>query len=104
MADNQIPTPAASLFQKAHGKIVTLQRLDIQIGSLLSQRRRVQEELTAVQDEINGEFERLRHESDELPAKILAEISGTNHRGERDSDLTPEATSHRMEVSTAAMQ
>ena len=76
MSDVQAPTQAAGLFQKAHGKIVMLQRLDAQIASMLNQRRRVQEELNNVQSEINGEFDRLMHQSDELPAKILADISG----------------------------
>jgi predicted nucleic acid-binding Zn-ribbon protein len=77
MSEAQIPTQAAGLFQKAHGKIVLLQRLDSQVASLLTQRRSVQDELNNVQSEINEEFDRLMHQSDELPAKILAEISGT---------------------------
>ena len=42
-------SPAVGLFQKAHGKMVMLQRLDAQLGSLLEQRRKIQDELSSVQ-------------------------------------------------------
>lgn len=86
MTEVQAQTPAAGLFQKAHGKIVMLQRLDTQIATLLGQRKRVQDELTGVQGLINEELHRVMTHSDELPAKILSEISGaeseTVHNGE----------------------
>ena len=81
MTETSTQAAAAGLFQKAHGKIVMLQRLDAQLASLLTQRRRVQEELNDVHAEINGEFNRLMHESDELPARMLAEISNGNGNG-----------------------
>ena len=51
--------PATAMFQKAHGRIVMLQRIDEQLAVLLDQRRKVQEELRLVQQQINEEFERV---------------------------------------------
>jgi hypothetical protein len=75
MTETQVQSQAAELFQKAHGKIVMLQRLDTQIGALLGQRKRLQEELNDVHEQINEEFDRIMHQSDELPGRILAEIA-----------------------------
>src|SRR5687768_38787 len=59
-------TPAAvgnsatvALFQKAHAKMVTLQRIDDQLMSLADQRKKLQEELRGIQIQINDEFDRL---------------------------------------------
>jgi hypothetical protein len=89
MADSQAQAYAAALFQKAQGGIGTLAQIDSQINDLLSQRRAVQNDLTGVQQQINQEFSRLMRESDELPAKILAEISG-NPRANSEEEA-PEA-------------
>jgi hypothetical protein len=80
MSENQVPLHAASLFQKAHGRIVMLQRIDTQIASLLTQRRKVHEELGDTRAEIAQELDRVMHESDEMPAAVLGEISGTRER------------------------
>src|SRR5438067_7557703 len=77
---SQISSQAASLFQKAHGKIVMLQRLDAQLGSLLEQRKRLQDDLASVQGQINEEFDRLMRQADEAPNRILAEISDSTRR------------------------
>ena len=50
------------LFQKAHAKMVTLQRVDEQLQSLLDQRRKLQDELRGVQALINEEFDRVVRE------------------------------------------
>jgi hypothetical protein len=94
MADSQAQTHAANLFQKAQGGISMLAQIDSQIADLLSQRRAVQNDLTSVQNLINNEFSRLMRESDELPAKILAEISGTTRQDE-DEEKAPEAAPRR---------
>lgn len=63
-----------SLFQRAHNKIVSLQRLDDQIATLVAQHQRLQEEVRGVQTEINEEFERaLRYNQapQKLPAGML---------------------------------
>jgi hypothetical protein len=52
-------SPTAALFQKAHAKLVTLQRIDEQLGGILDQRRKLQDELRDVQSQINGEFDRV---------------------------------------------
>jgi hypothetical protein len=63
--------PAVALFQKAHQKMVTLQRLDEQIALIMEQRNRIQDELRDVQSQINGEFDRVMKAAAENPAKLL---------------------------------
>ena len=64
-----------ALFQRAHAKMVTLQRVDEQLAGLLDQRRKLQEELRGVQSLINEEFERVMRAADEVPARMLAQYS-----------------------------
>ena len=52
-------SPAVSLFQKAHGRMTTVQRIDEQVAALLDQRRKIQEELRTIQQLINEEFDRV---------------------------------------------
>ncbi len=73
MQEVQATSPAAGLFQKAHGKIIMLQRLDTQLAALMGQRRKLHEEIGEVHGQISGEFHRLINESDELPGKILSD-------------------------------
>ncbi|HVT90258.1 MAG TPA: hypothetical protein VHD56_15510 [Tepidisphaeraceae bacterium] len=80
MFESRAQAYAATLFEKAQGGIGTLAQIDSQINELLSQRRAVQNDLTAVQAQINEEFNRLMRESDELPARVLSEISGNSGR------------------------
>lgn len=68
-------TSMVALFQRAHNKIVSLQRLDDQIASLVAQHERLQEEVRGVQAEINEEFEKaLRYNQapEKLPAGLVA--------------------------------
>ena len=74
-------SPAVGLFQKAHGKMVMLQRLDAQLASLLEQRRKIQDELSSVQSQINDEFDRVMRQAEETPARILTEIADTARNG-----------------------
>ena len=74
-------SPAVGLFQKAHGKMVMLQRLDAQLASLLEQRRKIQDELSSVQAQINDEFDRVMRQAEETPARILSEIAENAHGG-----------------------
>lgn len=67
-------SPAVALFQKAHQKMVTLQRLDEQLAALLDQRKKLQEELRDVQSNINEEFERVMTVAAEAPIKLLQGI------------------------------
>ena len=76
-------SPAVGLFQKAHGKMVMLQRLDAQLGSLLEQRRKIQDELSSVQSQINDEFDRVMRQAEETPARILSEIAETGRHDTR---------------------
>lgn len=66
-ADNAQAAGAASkensqsvqLFQRAHQKMVMLQRVEDQMQQLLNQRRSIQDELRGIQVQINEEFDRL---------------------------------------------
>jgi hypothetical protein len=75
-------SPTVALFQKAHAKMVTLQRVDEQLGGLLDQRRKLQEELRNVQSLINEEFDRVMHDAQDAPARMLAQFndSGKSRR------------------------
>lgn len=68
-------SPAAELFQKAHGRIILLQRLDEQIAQLLEQRRKIQQELAGLQGQINEEFSRVMSAAKELPGKLLTQLA-----------------------------
>ena len=85
----QNTSTAVALFQKAHGRMTTLQRIDEQLAALVEQRRKIQEELRAVQALINEEFDRVVRTSAEVPGRMLTQIaesvreSGNGHpRGE----------------------
>ena len=64
-------SPTVQLFQRAHQKITQLGRIDEQIGQLLARRRGLQDELRAVQAEINEEFDRQLGAVEEPPAKVV---------------------------------
>jgi hypothetical protein len=49
--------PYVQLFQKAHQKIVTLERLDEQITQIMTKRQELQDELRNIQAQINEEFD-----------------------------------------------
>ena len=68
-------SPVVTLFQKAHGRMVMLQRVDEQLAGLLDQRRKIQEELRQVQYQINDEFDRVMKQADAAPAKLLSQIA-----------------------------
>jgi hypothetical protein len=69
------PSPAAALFQKAHAKMVTLQRLDEQLCSMLEQRKKLQDELRCCQLQINEEFERIMHAAREGESRFMAQYA-----------------------------
>ena len=50
---------SVQLFQRAHQKMVMLQRVEDQLQQLLNQRRSIQDELRGIQVQINEEFDRL---------------------------------------------
>ena len=68
MSTDQTPGDAApyvQLFQKAHQKIVTLERLDEQLQQILSKRNELQDELRSIQAQINEEFDQRINLSEE---------------------------------------
>ena len=76
LAPSQSSSTAVALFQKAHGRMTTLQRIDEQLAALLDQRRKIQEELRAVQALINEEFDRVvRSTAGEVPGRMLTQIA-----------------------------
>lgn len=67
---------SVQLFQRAHQKMVLLQRVDDQIQQLLNQRRSVQDELRGIQVQINEEFDKLlRAGNGQAAGRLLAEIA-----------------------------
>ena len=68
-------SPAVSLFQKAHSRMTSLQRIDEQLTALLEQRRKIQDELRTIQSLINEEFERVMRAAGEMPNKVLSQIA-----------------------------
>lgn len=68
------PNPTVALFQKAHQRMLGLQRLDEQIAAIFAQRRKLQEELKDIQSQINEEFDRVIRQADQAPRKLLAEV------------------------------
>lgn len=83
-ATTQNTSTAVALFQKAHGRMTTLQRIDEQIAALADQRRKIQEELKAVQTLINEEFDRVVRTSmsGEAP-RMLTQIAESVREPER---------------------
>lgn len=75
MTNDTNASPAVPLFQRAHARMVTLQRVDEQIVALLQQRSRLQDELHEVQARINQEFERVTKIDAQAPATIISQIS-----------------------------
>jgi hypothetical protein len=63
--------PAVALFQKAHAKIVTLQRVDEQLLGLTDQRRKLLDEIRAVQSQINDEFDRVLRDAQDHPVPSI---------------------------------
>jgi hypothetical protein len=49
--------PYVQLFQKAHQKIVMLERLDEQMVQMIAKRQELQDELKAIQSQLNQEFD-----------------------------------------------
>ena len=86
---NEVSSPAVALFQKVHGKMVMLQRLDAQLAGLIEQRRKVQAEIQGLQGQINEEIDRQLRQADELPARILGEIAQTARNGEMSAPSNP---------------
>lgn len=77
MANESAPaqaSPTAALFQKAHAKLVTLQRIDEQLTSLLDQRKKLQDELREVQAQINEEFDRVIKDAQETQPRLAAQV------------------------------
>jgi hypothetical protein len=59
---------SVQLFQRAHQKMVILQRVEDQMQQLLNQRRSIQDELRGIQVQINEEFDRLLRASGQVAA------------------------------------
>ena len=92
--NNEASSPAVALFQKVHGKMVMLQRLDAQLAGLIEQRRKVQAEISGLQGQINEEIDRQLRQADELPARILGEIADGARHIDRGPGVTPAAVAY----------
>jgi hypothetical protein len=78
----------ASIFQKAYARAVALQRMDEQIGALLEQRQRLENEFREAQAEVNAECDRMLKSASIAPAKILAQLAEAGGGG----GVSPEVT------------
>lgn len=72
---------AVTLFQRAHGRMTTLQRIDDQIAALLDQRKKVLDELRQVQGQINEEFDRVIRSNVESAGQLLSQVADEASRG-----------------------
>jgi hypothetical protein len=81
LASSQTTSAAVALFQKAHGRMTTMQRIDEQIVALMDQRRKLQDELRTVQALINEEFDRVTRQRPETPGRMIAHMSEADHHG-----------------------
>jgi hypothetical protein len=79
ISSTQSTSAAVALFQKAHGRMTTMQRIDEQIVALMDQRRKLQDELRTVQALINEEFDRVTRTRPESPGRMLAHMSDADH-------------------------
>jgi hypothetical protein len=61
--------PYVQLFQKAHQKIVTHERLDEQITQIMTKRQELQDELRNIQAQINEEFDQRINIAEEAAAQ-----------------------------------
>ncbi len=80
----------ASIFQKAYARAVALQRMDEQIGALLEQRQKLENEFREAQTEVNVECERMLKSASIAPAKILAQLAESSSGS---MTVQPEVTS-----------
>jgi hypothetical protein len=65
------------LFQKAHQKIVMLDRIEEQVAQLLEKREELQQELKDLQSHINEELEVRIRAGIESPARVLGAIASS---------------------------
>jgi hypothetical protein len=96
-SQQQQTSPTVALFQKAHQRMVMLQRLDEQLTGIVEQRRRLQDELRGIQFQINEEFDRMMKAAEEGPARILGQIAETGRSNGRES-----LSGSRIEVSESS--
>jgi hypothetical protein len=84
--DSKESSQSVQLFQRAHQKMVILQRVEEQIQQLLNQRRSIQDELRGIQVQINEEFDRLLR-AGQTPGAVNG--SASRLMGELSEDLKP---------------
>jgi len=70
--DTAVQPAAVSLFQRAHQRMQLIQRIDVQVASLMEQRQKVQDELRTIQLEINEEIDKVARVSDVGAGRIRA--------------------------------
>lgn len=77
---------SVQLFQRAHQKMVMLQRVEDQIQQLAAQRRSIQDELRGIQVQINEEFDKLLRAGGNpaQAARLLADIADDGKRHPRE--------------------
>jgi hypothetical protein len=98
LASSQTTSAAVALFQKAHGRMTTMQRIDEQIVALMDQRRKLQDELRTVQTLINEEFDRVTRQRPEMPGRMIAHMSEADHHGNGNGNGNGQAHSELAEA------
>ena len=88
---SQDSSVTVQLFQRAHGRMVMLQRIDEQFRGILAQRQRVQDELKGIQAQINEEFDRVVNQSISPSSAMLDRISTSTHDVDRAAEVAESA-------------
>jgi hypothetical protein len=91
--------PYVQLFQKAHQKIVMLERLEEQFQQIITKRQELQDELRSIQSQLNEEFEsriKTAGESHMRPVVTISpETSSSSKRASRFAAQTIESIGER---------
>jgi TolA-binding protein len=77
-AANAASAAYVQLFQKAHQKILLLDRLEEQLAQLVAKRQELQDELRDVQSQINAELEHRITSCGEPAARLLSAVVGAS--------------------------
>lgn len=80
-------SPVAAIFQKTHAKMMTLSRIEEQFASLSAQRSKLQEELRALQCEINSELDRAVEGSSSSSSSMSSSTSSSMSSSDSSSSM-----------------
>jgi hypothetical protein len=87
--------PYVQLFQKAHQKIVMLERLEEQFQQIITKRQELQDELRSIQSQLNEEFESRIKTPGESHMRPVVSTSPETKRSSRFAGQTIESIAER---------